>query len=135
MSVLNGIKNFLLILDANWTTIAVCLGLIIGIWKKVETYLDLDTEQKVAIAKKQIELSTLKMITDAELDFEKWNSAGSIKRSQVIKAIYKDYPVLEKVKDQDELIAWIDEQINNSLKTLRKVVKENAEKSVNEVGE
>ena len=67
----------------------------------------------------------LKMITTAEIDFADWNEAGTIKRAQVIRDIYERYPILEKAVDQDEVIAWIDEEINNSLKTLRKIVKEN----------
>ena len=67
----------------------------------------------------------LKMITTAEQDYETWNEAGSIKRSQVIKEVYEKYPILSKAINQEEMIAWIDEQINNSLKTLRKIVKQN----------
>ena len=67
----------------------------------------------------------LKMITDAEVDYEDWNKAGSIKRSQVIKEIFKEYPVLSKVTNQEEIIQFIDDAIDNSLKELRKTIEEN----------
>lgn len=119
---MNGIKNFLQFLNDNWTSIAVILGLIVALIQKIKAWLEQSDEKKIEFAKKQITESILRMITEAEIDFEDWNKAGQIKRSQVIKEIYKEYPILEKVADQDELIKWIDEQIDESLVTLRKVV-------------
>ena len=122
---LDGLKHFLSIINENWTTILVIIGLILGIWKKIESYMYKSDEEKIAIAKKQIEQAMLKMITSAETDFVDWEKAGSIKRSQVIKQIYAEYPILAKAINQESLIAWIDEEINNSLKTLREIIKEN----------
>lgn len=122
---LDGLKHFLSIINENWTTILVIIGLIIGLWKKIESYIGKSDEEKIAIAKKQIQQAMLKMITSAETDFVDWEKAGSIKRSQVIKQIYDEYPVLAKAIDQEALITWIDEEINNSLKTLREIIKEN----------
>lgn len=122
---LDGLKHFLSIINENWTTILVIIGLILGIWKKIESYIYKSDEEKIAIAKKQIEQAMLKMITSAETDFADWEKAGSIKRSQVIKQIYAEYPILAKAINQESLIAWIDEEINNSLKTLREIIKEN----------
>ena len=82
-------------------------------------------EEKMEIAKKQIQQTMLKMITEAEINYDQWNEAGSIKRSQVIEDIYTKYPILSKVADQENVIAWIDDEINNSLKTLREIVKSN----------
>ena len=67
-----------------------------------------------------------KLITDAEIDYESWNKAGSIKRSQVIQKIFEKYPILTKVSNQTEIIEWIDETINISLKELCKIVAENS---------
>ncbi len=124
---LNGIKHFLQIINDNWTTILVIIGLVIALWKKIESYIGKTDEEKIAIAKKQVEQAMLKMITSAETDFADWEKAGSIKRSQVIKEVFADYPILSKVMDQEDLIKWIDVQIDNSLKTLREVIKENNE--------
>ena len=125
MNILTGIQNFLEIINNNWTTIMVIIGLIIAISKKAKDYFSKSDEEKIAIAKKQIQETMLRMITEAEISYEEWNKAGSIKRSQVIEEIFTNYPVLSKVVNQEELIEWIDSEINNSLKTLREIVKEN----------
>lgn len=125
MNILNGIQNFLQLINDNWTTIMVIIGLAIAVGKKVTDYFSKSDEEKIEIAKAQIKETVLKMVTEAELDYEEWNKAGSIKRSQVIGQIYADYPILSKVVDQQALIEWIDETIDESLKTLRDVVSNN----------
>ena len=122
---LDGIKRFLTFVNENWTAILVILGLAISLYRKIKDYLSKSTEEKIEIAKVQIKQGMLKRITEAEIDFENWNKAGEIKRSQVIEKIYTQYPILSKVADQDELIAWIDNEINNSLKTLRAIIADN----------
>lgn len=51
--------------------------------------------------------------------------AGSVKRAQVIEEIFEKYPILSKVTDQEALISWIDETIDDALKTMREVFTEN----------
>jgi len=125
MNILNGIQNFLQLINDNWTSILVIIGLLLALWKKIELYSKLSTEKKIEIAKKQISENILKLITQAEKDYAEWEKAGSIKRSEVISEIYKEYPILAKVVNQDELIKWIDEQIDNALPTLRDIIKQN----------
>lgn len=48
-----------------------------------------------------------------------------MKRAQVIEKIFETYPILSKVTCQEELIKWIDEVIDESLETMRKVFEEN----------
>lgn len=133
MDVLNGIKNFLSLINDNWTTILVIIGLALALWKKIESYSKLSTEKKIEIAKKQISENILKLITQAEKDYAEWEKAGSIKRSEVISEIYKEYPILAKVVNQEELVKWIDEQIDNALPTLRDIIKQN-EKDTSDTG-
>ena len=121
---IDGLKNFLTLINDNWTTILVIVGLIIGIYQKIKKFLKETDEAKIEFAKQQISNVVLKMITDAEKDYQQYAKAGEIKRSQVIKQIFDDYPVLERVVDQDALIALIDTEIDNALKTLREVIKE-----------
>ena len=125
MDILNGIKNFLSLINDNWTTILVIVGLALALWKKIESYSKLSTDKKIEIAKKQISENILKLITQAEKDYAEWEKAGSIKRSEVISEIYKEYPILAKVVNQEELVQWIDEQIDNALPTLREIIKQN----------
>lgn len=122
---MEGLQKFLQLLNDNWTSILVCIGLVIGIVKKTRDYMSKSQDEKIEIAKKQIQTTILKMISDAEVDWQEWSKAGSIKRSQVIKQIYEEYPVLSKVVDQKALIEWIDEQIDSALDTLREIVKTN----------
>lgn len=125
MDILNGIKNFLSLINDNWTTILVIIGLALALWKKIESYSKLSTDKKIEIAKKQISKNILKLITQAEKDYVEWENAGSIKRSEVISEIYKEYHILAKVINQEELVKWIDEQIDNALPTLRDIIKQN----------
>ena len=125
MDILNGIKNFLSLINDNWTTILVIVGLALALWKKIESYSKLSTDKKIEIAKKQISENILKLITQAEKDYAEWEKAGSIKRSEVISEIYKEYQILAKVVNQEELVKWIDEQIDNALPTLRDIIKQN----------
>ena len=125
MDILNGIKNFLSFINDNWTTILVIVGLALALWKKIESYSKLSTDKKIETAKKQISENILKLITQAEKDYAEWEKAGSIKRSEVISEIYKEYPILAKVVNQEELVQWIDEQIDNALPTLREIIKQN----------
>lgn len=125
MNILDGINSFLHFINENWTGIMVCIGLLVGIYVKAKDYISKSNEEKVEVAKTYIRESILKMITDAEIDFEAWDKAGSIKRSQVIQEIYASYPILEKVVDQQAIIDWIDEEIDNALKTLREIITTN----------
>lgn len=122
---LNGIQNFLAFVNDNWTAIVVIASLCIALWRKIKAYLAQSDDQKIAIAKAQIQQAMLKWIADAEVDYEDWTKAGSVKRSQVIQLIFKEYPILSKITDQDSVIAWIDDAIDASLKELRKIVAEN----------
>lgn len=125
MVILNGIKNFLELIEQNWTTIAIIIGLAITVGKKAKEYFRKSDEEKIEIAKKQIQEIILKLISDAEVDYEEWKKAGNIKRSQVIEEIFIEYPILSKAVDQEELIEWIDEIIDEALVTLRGIVAEN----------
>lgn len=125
MNILTGLKNCLQFINDNWTLIIIIIGLSVAIIHKIQDYLKLSNDEKIAVAKSQISEIILKKISDAEEDYAEWTKAGSIKRSQVIDEIFADYPILSKVTNQNELIKWIDEQIDNALITLRKIIEDN----------
>lgn len=129
MNILNGIQVFLQFINDQWTTIMVLVGLMLAVGKKVKDYISKSNDEKIGIAKAQIQETILKMVTEAEVDYEEWNKAGSIKRSQVITQIYEEYPVLSKITDQKALIEWVDTTIDESLKTLREIVAGNTKKA------
>lgn len=119
---LDGIKNFLQFVNNNWTTIIIIISLCITLYYKIKSYITQSKDERIKVAKKQIQEVILKLISDAEYDYEEYIKAGSIKRAQVIQKIFEDYPVLTKVADQTALVEWIDETIDEALKTLREIV-------------
>ena len=119
---MDGIKNVLQFLYENWINILICTGLIIGIVQKTREYFLKSKEERIKIAKTQIKEIILKLITQAELDYDDWNRAGLIKRSQVINEIFKEYPILSTIASQENVIKWIDNEIDNALYTLEDIV-------------
>lgn len=123
--VLVGIKNFLDLINQNWILITVIIGLGILVFKKVKSYVSLSEQEKIDLALEQIRITALKMVTDAEKEYDKWVKAGSIKRAEVIEKIFKDYPILSKVTNQETLIKNIDNIIDEALNEMRKVFETN----------
>lgn len=133
INILHGIQNFLQFVNDNWTSIIVIIGLAIAIAKKAKLFFSKSDEEKISIAKKQIQETMLKLITEAEVDYREWIEAGSIKRSQVIERIFNMYPILSKVTNQEDLIEWIDDVIDESLEIMREIfAKNNEQQDVNE---
>ena len=128
MNILNGIQNFLQFINDNWTGIVIVISLIIAVISKVKNFLSKSDDEKIAIAKKQIEEIILRLVTDAECEYLEWVNAGKIKRSQVIEQIFDKYPILSKVTDQESLILWFDCIIDKALETMREIFAKNEEK-------
>lgn len=124
MNILTGIRNFLQFINDNWTVIIIIIALIITIVKKAISFFNKSDKEKIDIAKKQIQQTVLKLVTDAEEDYQEWVDAGAIKRSQVIKKIFEMYPILSKATNQEELVSWIDNVIDESLETMRNIFEE-----------
>lgn len=125
---LTGIKNFLELINQNWTLITVIIGLGILAFKKIRSYLSLSEQEKINTALEQVRITALEMVTDAEDVYQNWVKAGAIKRSEVIGRIFEEYPILNKVTDQETLIKTIDKIIDEALVEMRKVIEENAQK-------
>lgn len=122
---LESIQNYLKFVVDNWTYIFTIICLIFLIYMRIRAFFKKSTEERVAAAKAQIRQVVLKWVTEAEMDYAEWTQAGSIKRSQVIQKIYEDYPILNKIADQDTVVAFIDTAINEALKTMREIVDKN----------
>lgn len=132
MIILEGIKNFLNFLNDNWVMIATIVLLALALIKKFLDFRGKSTEEKIEVIKKQIQQSMLKFVTEAEIDYQEWISAGEIKRSQVINQIFEKYPILSSVTNQEDLIVWMDKMIDNALETMRDIFEENENMSGNE---
>ena len=131
LNILTGIQNVLEFINNNWTAIIIIIGLATAVAKKAKDFFSKSDDEKIAIAKKQIQEVMLKLITDAEEDYLTWIDAGAIKRSQVIEEIFIKYPILFKVTNQEELIAWIDDVIDESLGVMREIFEKQMEKTSN----
>ena len=123
-----GIKNFLELINQNWTLITVIIGLGILVFNKIKNYLSLSEQEKINLALEQIRITALKLVTDAEEEYENWVKAGTIKRAEVIDVIFEKYPILNKVTDRDTLIKTLDKIIDDALVEMRKVIEENTGK-------
>lgn len=129
MNVLTGIHNFLNFINEHWTMIASIVTLCIVIFNKFKSYFSLSQEKQVEIAKAQINEIMLMLVTKAEVSYSEWVKSGEIKRAEVIDQVFTMYPILSKVSNQQMVIAWIDEAIDNALKTMRKILEENKEEN------
>ena len=123
--ILIGLKNFLELINQNWTLITVIIGLGILLFKRIKNYLSLSEQEKIDLALEQIRVTALKMVTDAECAYEDWVKAGAIKRSEVINEIFEKHPILNKVTDQETLIKTLDEIIDDALVEMREIIEEN----------
>lgn len=123
--VLNGVYNFLTFVNNNWTMIFAIIVTALAIVNKAKVYFNKSKEEQIAIAKAQIKEIMLRLVTEAEKDYHEWLKAGEIKRAQVIDEVFAMYPILSKVTNQAEVIQWIDDAIDEALKTMRKIFEEN----------
>lgn len=123
--ILNGLYNLLTFIEDNWGIIAAIIVTAVSITKKIVSFMAKSREEKLEIAKAQINETMLKWVSIAECDWLEWQQAGEIKRSQVIDMIFEKYPILSQVTNQQEIIAWLDDSIDNALKTMRKIFEEN----------
>ena len=119
----------------NFALIICCCGLAIGIFRKAKKYFTASDEDKrkqfeeaVEITKVKIKEIMLKMVSESEDKYKDWVKAGSLKRAEVIAKIYDDYPILSQVADQDALIKYIDNTIDEALVQLREILKDNKTK-------
>lgn len=122
---MNGVLNLINFVIDNWSLIVAFIIVVSAGVIKLKDFFSKSKEEKIAIAKKQIKECIMDYISRAEIDYEDMIQAGSIKRAQVIKEIYNAYPILSKVVDQESIIAFIDETINEGLKELRNIIKTN----------
>ena len=129
MIILDGITKFLTFVNDNWVLITTAVGLALAVGNKVREYLNKSKEEKIEIAKAQINEVMLMLVTEAECDWREWQKCGEVKRAQVIDQVFAMYPILSQITNQEEVISWIDSAIDDALKTMRKIFEENKEKA------
>ena len=123
--ILNGIYNFLSFIYTHWTMICAIIVLATAIYHKVVAFMSKSKEERLNIAKAQIRVVMLRLVTEAENDYASWIAAGAVKRSQVIDQVFAMYPILSKISNQDEIIAWLDDVIDEALDSMREIFEKN----------
>lgn len=118
---MHSLMFLLSVLDQTWTIIVLILLFCFAIYKKIMNFMSKSDEEKLVIIKQQIAEIILGLVTDAELSYEDWIKAGEIKRAQVINDIYFQFPFLTKVSNQDEVVKFIDTQIDEALVEMKKI--------------
>ena len=125
--ILNGINRFVDFVNNNWTLIVIVIGMIITLINRIKTFVKMSEEDQINTIKTLIKETMLEKVTNAEIAYEDWIKAGAIKRSQVMNEIYEQYPILYQVVDQEDLIKWIDDAIEEALETMRDIFTKNTE--------
>ena len=126
---MEGIKNTLIIIEENWTNILIVLSCLFAIYRKVKKYINMNNEEKDK-EKEEIKEETLKIVktvllklmSEAEIEWNDFEKSGSIKRSQVIKELYNEFPILKEFTDQDKLLEIIDNMINEEKSKMDEVI-------------
>ena len=121
-NVLNFIKDVLEAANNYWTLVVVIIGLSIALYEKIKKYLQTSKEEKIEMAKAALKENLLKYMADAEIEWSDYEKSGEIKRAQVISKIYEDYPILKEYLKQEELIKYIDSEIDKLKVTVDKVI-------------
>ena len=117
------IEIFLNFILENWTFITTLLACLYLGYVKIKKWNALSQEEKIDATLKILREQMLSYVSEAEKEFGV--GTGKLKRSEVIKKIYKDFPHLNKVINQDELIKTLDEYIDDSLVELKKLLESN----------
>lgn len=133
---MKGIIHFVGLLNENWTTIVAVATLLFALYLKIKSAVNKwikmseeekqkEIERQITKAKQAIANYILSLVASAETDWE-GTGLGPIKRAQVIEQIYKEYPVLLEVVDQEEIINFIDKHIDQALEIVREKLRKEA---------
>lgn len=122
---MKSIELFINFLLENWTFIITLLACGYLAFIKIKKWNSLSEEEKINTALTILREQMLSYVAEAEKSFG--SGTGTLKRSQVIKKVYEDYPILNNVIEQDQLILVLDKYIDESLVELRKLLEDNEE--------
>ena len=132
---MKSVTNLLAWINENWASLMSIIVIILALYSKVKkiytNWQNKTEEQKqeeldraFANAKAAIIENILSYVSDAEVNWSSWIKMGDIKRAEVIKQIYVDYPILLQVVDQEQVIKFIDEMIDKALEIVREKIRD-----------
>ena len=127
---MEGLLKLIEFIVKNWTliiaiAIAICTGII-----QLQKFSKKSDEEQLKIVMNLIRETIMDYITRSEFEYEDLVKSGSIKRAQVIKEIFEDYPILGEIVNQEYIIEFIDNVINEGLEELRNIIEQNEDSFV-----
>lgn len=129
---MTGITNLYNLFMNYWTYAVILIALIVGGINRYIAFTKLTKEQQVEAALSIVKTEVLKLMSDAEIEWEDYKKSGALKKSQVITNIYSEFPILKNVIDQDTLIAKIEELIDSEMENMNNII--NKGTGENEIG-
>lgn len=115
-------NNIMDIIKAAMPNILVFVVILIGGYRTYLSYSKMSKEEKVEAALKVIKTELLKLMSDAEIEWEDFKKSGELKKSQVLREIYTQFPFLATYIDQDTLIQKIYEMIDDEMDNMNKII-------------
>ena len=116
------VNNVVNSLSNSLPTIIIVIAIIIGVVRMVIKYSKMTKEERVNTALKVIKEELLKLMSDAEIEWEDYKKSGELKKSQVLKEIYSQFPFLATYIDQDTLVNKLYELIDNEMENMNKII-------------
>lgn len=116
------VNNVVNSLSNSLPTIIIVIAIIIGVVRMVIQYSKMTKEERVNTALKVIKEELLKLMSDAEIEWEDYKKSGELKKSQVLKEIYSQFPFLATYIDQDTLVNKLYELIDNEMENMNKII-------------
>ena len=116
------VNNVVNSLSNSLPTIIIVIAIIIGVVRMVIQYSKMTKEERVNAALKVIKEELLKLMSDAEIEWEDYKKSGELKKSQVLKEIYSQFPFLATYIDQDTLVNKLYELIDNEMENMNKII-------------
>lgn len=123
-----GFNNFIHLIQNQWTNIVVVIAIIATVIRTTLNYSALSQEQRVQSALKVINEELMKLMCQAEIQWKDYKKSGDLKRSQVIKDIYNQFPFLSKYMDQDALVKKIYEMIDKQMDNMNNLLNKTDDK-------
>ncbi len=116
------VNNIVNSLSNSLPTIIIVIAIVIGAVRTAIQYSKMTKEEKVNAALKVIKEELLKLMSDAEIEWEDYKKSGELKKSQVLKEIYSQFPFLATYIDQDTLVNKLYELIDNEMENMNKII-------------
>lgn len=119
---MNGLTNFVNLIQSQWTNILVVVAILFGVIRTGINYYSMSKEQRTEAALTVVKSELLKLMSHAELQWSDIKKSGSLKRSQVIKDIYTQFPFLASYIDQETLLKRLYEMIDTEMENMNKIL-------------